>query len=41
MIGEDTPVPASDAFQATFFDGLQCVGKPVSAEVPWLAGPRH
>ena len=35
------PPPASDAFQAMFFFELQCVGNPVSAEVPWLAGPRH
>ena len=30
-----------EALQAMFFVGLHCVGRPVSAEIPWPAGPRH
>lgn len=40
-IGDDAPVPANCAFHAMFFVALHSTGSPVSADTPWLPGPRH
>jgi hypothetical protein len=40
-MGDEAPNPASVAFQATFSWVLHFTGSPVSAEIPWLDGPRH
>ena len=41
MAGVEPPMPGILSFQATFFDSLHSVGRPVSLLMPSFSGPRH
>src|ERR1700745_1095520 len=40
-MGEEAPNPVRVAFQAIFSFLVHRTGRPFSAEMPWLEGPRH